>query len=307
MTTTTPRSPLRALLGAPIRLRTYRHLAYLLLAVPIGLGYFVALALAVSLTVGFGLTLIGPVALVGTLLTVVSLAWVDAHLTGGLLGVDVDPAFPDTDGDAVGFLTDLFVGRATWAGAAFLLWRVVLGFVALIVLTVGGSLAFALLSTPFAYGSDVGVFLSPTATYAIDTLPRALAAAGVGLLVALATLGVASLLGRASGALAETLLDAPDAPSPGAPTATDPPDAAPPADATAGATAAATADAADGPSDAADGPSAADTDSPSDDADAPGNDADSTDSTISADSTDSTVSADSTDTDVDSAGDADDA
>ena len=47
---------LRQIFGAPFRLRTYKNLLYLTLAMPLGLAYFVFLI--VGLALGFGLTLI---------------------------------------------------------------------------------------------------------------------------------------------------------------------------------------------------------------------------------------------------------
>ena len=206
MSDTAPRDARRSFVGAPLDPWTYRSVAYLLLAFPIGVAYLIVLSVGASLTLGLSITLLGPVALVATLLTVVSLAWVDGKLTGGLLGVDLAPGFPDTDRGVVAFTKELVLGRATWVGAVYLAWRVLLGFVALFVLVTGVSLAVSLLAAPFVYGDTLAVQYR-LGSLTVDTLGEALAAAGVGALVGLATLYLSNLLGRLSADVAAALLD----------------------------------------------------------------------------------------------------
>lgn len=206
MTTTEPRGTLRSLAAAPLDPWTYRTVAYLLLAFPVGLAYLLVLSVGTAFTVGLGVTLLGPVALAVTLLAVVSLAWLDAKLTGGLLGVDLSPGFPDTDRGFVAFTKELLTGRATWVGALFLGWRVLLGFVALFVLTVGVSLAAGLLAAPLAYG-DYLVVEYGLGAYTIDTLGKSIAAAGLGALVAVAVLYLSNLLGHVAARVAVELLN----------------------------------------------------------------------------------------------------
>lgn len=193
------------LLGAPFDPQTYRNLLYLLVAMPLGLLYFVVLSAGVSFTAGLSLTLLGPVALLATTLTTLSLSWVDARLTDRLLGVDLSgPSFPaDTDG-AVAYAVELVTGRDAWVGAVYLCWRCVFGMVAFLLLTTGVSLAAGLLTAPLAYGEFLVVDYR-LGVWNVDTLPRALGAAGVGLLVAYATLLFVDLLARAGRIVAARL------------------------------------------------------------------------------------------------------
>lgn len=204
MTTTGPRDALRSFLGVPLEPRTYRTLAYNLLAVPLGFVYFLVLVTGAALTVGFGLTLAGPVFLLLTLLFVVALAHADGRLTGGLLDVEVDPPFPD-DGDAGGFLRQLVLGRATWAGVAYLLCRSVLGLVTFVGLVVGLSASASLLAAPLGYGEYLVVSYG-AGTVAVDSPVRALVAAVAGVLVGLVTLHLSNLLGAVNAAAADALL-----------------------------------------------------------------------------------------------------
>lgn len=201
------RDAARSVVGVPFELRTYRNLAYLLLAFPLGIAYFVALTVGFSLTLGLSVTLLGPIALGATLLGVVTLAWVDGALTRELLDVDVSPGFPEVDDGAVEFAKRLLLGRETWVGAVYLVWKFALGVAAFVVLATGFSLAISLLAAPFVYDETLEATYV-MGTYSIDTLGRSLVAAGVGAIVGLATLHVGNLLGELSARVAQALLDA---------------------------------------------------------------------------------------------------
>ncbi|MDG5818548.1 sensor domain-containing protein [Natronococcus sp. A-GB7] len=193
--------------AAPIDPWTYRSLAYVLLAFPLGIAYLVAITVGFSMTVGLNLTLLGPIALVATLLSIVALAWLDGALTRGLLAVDVTPSLPPTDDGVGAFLKRLVLGRETWLGAVYLGWKILLGIVGFVALVVGVSLATSLLVTPFVYGTDLVVYAGVGDPVTIGTLPRALGAATGGLLVGLGTLYLANLLGRVSAVVAASLLE----------------------------------------------------------------------------------------------------
>lgn len=200
----TSSSARRSFLAAPVDPFTYRTLGYLALAAPIGLAYTVLLSVGLGLSLGLSVTPLGPVVVVATLLAVVALAWADAHLTGGVLGVDVAPEFPATDQGAVAFLKELAVGRATWMGVAFLCYRAALGLVAFVVLVTGVSVTAAFLLAPFAYG-DALVLGAGTSYAVVDTFAESLVVATVGVLTGLGTLYATNLLGRASAHVAGAL------------------------------------------------------------------------------------------------------
>ena len=203
MPTARPRDAPRSFPGVPLEPWTYRTLAYNLLAVPLGFVYVLVLVTGAALTVGVGLTPAGPVFLLLTLLSVVALAHADGRLTGGLLDVEVDPPFPD-DGTAVGFLKRLVLGRATWAGVAYLLCRSVLWLVTFVGLVVGLSASASLLAAPLGYGEYLVVFYGAGAV-AVDSLVRAPVAAVAGVPVGLVALHLSNLLG-ATNAAADALL-----------------------------------------------------------------------------------------------------
>lgn len=193
----------RSFLAAPIDPFTYRTLGYLALAAPIGLAYTVLLSVGLGLSLGLSITPLGPVVVVATLLAVVTLAWLDARLTGGILGVDVAPEFPAVDQGVVPFLKELAVGPATWTGVAFLCYRAVLGLVAFVVLVTGLSVTAALLLAPFAYGDTLVV--QTTTTHVVDTFAESVLVAAAGVLTGLGTLYATNLLGRASAHVTDAL------------------------------------------------------------------------------------------------------
>lgn len=192
--------PLRAALTTPFDSQTYRNLLYLLAVFPLGLAYFVTLTTAGSTTLGVAVTLLGPVAFVGTLLLVVGLTYADTRLSELLLGVDLAaPAFPDQEG-VLPYLRDLVTARDTWLSVVYLLWRSVLGLAAFLLVTVGFSVSASLLAAPLVYGEFLAVNYQFGA-WAVDTLPRSLLAAGVGLGVGFLTLLATNGLTRVAAAV----------------------------------------------------------------------------------------------------------
>lgn len=200
MTTETP--GLLPAIDAPLDTDTYRRLAYLLVTVPLGFCYFLVLTVTVSTTLGLAVTLAGPIAFVVTLLMVLALSRADLWLTNAVLGTNAPgPRFPDTDDGAVDALTELVLGRDTWVGGLYLVWRSLLGLIAFVLLTVGAAVSLDLLLAPLGYGEALVVYYG-YGVVAVDTLPRAVAAAAGGVGVALVTLFAVDLLGRFSALVA---------------------------------------------------------------------------------------------------------
>ncbi|SDR01267.1 sensor domain-containing protein [Natronobacterium texcoconense] len=204
----------RGIAAAPVDPWTYRSLAYLLLAFPLAILYFTVAVTGIATTLGLSITLLspfafvtallGPIAFVVTLLMFVALAWLDGAVTEGLLEADVAPGFPDTDDGAVAFLRELVLGRATWLGAVYLVWKTLLGFVAFVGIVVGLSLTANLVITPLYYGEHVVL----AGWYPIDTFGRSLLAAAGGVAIGYVTLVLVNLGGRLSAIVAEGLLTA---------------------------------------------------------------------------------------------------
>mgnify|MGYP006276102067 FL=1 len=203
MTTDAAAPGLLPAIDAPLDTRTYRRLGYLLLTAPLGFLYFLVLTVTVSTTLGLAVTLAGPIAFVVTLLLVLALSRADLWLTNVVLGTNAaGPRFPDHEDGAVAALTELVLGRDVWIAGLYLVWRSLLGLLAFVLLTVGVALSVDLLLAPLGYG-DALVVNYGVGVVAVDTLPRAVAAAAGGLVVALATLFAADALGRLSALVAD--------------------------------------------------------------------------------------------------------
>ena len=152
--TTDPLAPfadgLRRFCGAPFRLRTYTNLLYLLLAFPLGLAYFIFLA--VGLTTGFGLTIvwIGLPILALVFAGSWSFAAFERQAAILLLGAEVPPMLPPpspVSRTAWQRAGDFFSNPVTWKGMGFLLLKFPLGLVsflsAVTLLPISGALLLA--------------------------------------------------------------------------------------------------------------------------------------------------------------------
>lgn len=150
----------RGVFGVPFRLQTYRNLLYLALAFPLGLLYFVFLAVGLSLGVGLAITVVGIPILLAVLAVSTGLATVERELATLLLGVEI----PTEEGAA----SDSLVGRAkrlvsdpgTWKAVVYLGSKFVIGLVSFVVVTTLLVTATSLLVVPFVYdqpGVYVGV------------------------------------------------------------------------------------------------------------------------------------------------------
>lgn len=157
---------------APIRLRTYTNLLFLSLALPLGLVYFIFLA--VGLTLGFGLTIIW----VGLpiLALVFAGSWgmsaLERRLAIGLLGADVPPMAPAPSAQTLGFwqrLRTFLSNPVTWKGMGYLLIKLPLGIVTFVALVTSVSVSTGLMLVPvlwpfadMSFDFDIdGVFMEP--------------------------------------------------------------------------------------------------------------------------------------------------
>jgi hypothetical protein len=207
--------PLRRFLGAPFRTDTYARLLYLLAAFPLGIAYFVVVAVGFSFGIGASITLLGLPVLVLTVAGVAVFGAVEARLAAGLLGIDA--SLPETlradnpdgirriENGAVDTLVDLFTAPTTWTSLVLVLLKLAYG-IAAVTLVVGlASLTGSMLAAPFVYDRpDVTYTIG---TYAVETLPEALALAAVGVPVGFASVHLLNGLATAGGYMTAALLN----------------------------------------------------------------------------------------------------
>jgi hypothetical protein len=132
--------------GVAFRRETYRHAAYLLLALPLGALYFALLAMAFSLGGGLAIALVGLVLLVGAMFAWPVVAEMERRLSNHMLRTRIDPlTFNEPDGPG---LWPQIVARltsvSTWQSLLYIATRLPLGIVAFVLAVV--SLALALVT-----------------------------------------------------------------------------------------------------------------------------------------------------------------
>jgi hypothetical protein len=220
---------------APLRPRAYTTLVYLALAFPLGLAYFVVTVTGLSVGLGLSVILVGVPILAATLAFVLAAAAVERVLARHLLGVAVpSPDFAATDETGlrdrtVAFLTD----TAVWGALVFVVSKLLVGVAAFTSLVVVFSFGLSLLATPLYYdqpGVSVGLVLSESVerelslvvpweqfevglsfvvritSWTVSSLPGALVASLVGVVVLVAGLNLLNAGGWLCARWAETTL-----------------------------------------------------------------------------------------------------
>lgn len=147
-----------------LRPRTYGNLAYLALAFPLGLVYFVALTVALGLGLGLAVLGVGVALVLATLLGTMGLVTAERWLAATLLGADVDaPDWKLAGREGLrDRVTGLVLDPAVWLGLLFLLSKLFVGTAAFTLLVSLLTPTAVLIATPLYYrtpGVEVGVFL----------------------------------------------------------------------------------------------------------------------------------------------------
>ncbi|MFC7057949.1 sensor domain-containing protein [Halovenus salina] len=117
--------------------QSYKNIAYLFLAFPLGLFYFVLLTVGFSLGLGLSVLLVGLVILLATVIGLRAIAAFERRLANSLLDVDIaDPDDVDVRGDSIVETGKAYLRAAsTWRGLGFVFlkfWVGILSFVLLV-------------------------------------------------------------------------------------------------------------------------------------------------------------------------------
>lgn len=224
------RSWLERFFGVIAELQTWKNLAYLLLAFPLGLFYFVFLVVGLSVGIALVIIWVGLPILAVTVIAWWAFAALERLQAESLLGLRIHGRSAPLVGDETWWQrVKRHLGDArTWKDLAFLFVKFPLGVVSLVIVAVATAVPAALIGAPiyyrFAewttngvrhYGINVGA-------WHIDTLPEALLLVPIGIVALFAALHLVNVFAKLSGALAVALLDE------GAPAAPLPPQLAPP-------------------------------------------------------------------------------
>jgi hypothetical protein len=194
--------------GVLVEVRTYKHLLYLLAALPLGFVYsavFSILALGIALSVvGIGLII-----LLATLLGARGAVKFERWLANQLLDTELDgydDVAVDADG-AFGGVTKYIEAASTWRGVGFLSLKFFITVFALVPVFMLAS-GLPLLSAPLRYPftTRLGELNDEPVRWSIETLPESLLAVAIGVVVILVTLHVANLSAYVTRQMATALL-----------------------------------------------------------------------------------------------------
>jgi len=233
---TSPRAVLRWFFGVPLRIQTYASFLYLALMFPLGVVYFVMLA--VGLTVGGPLVvfLVGVLVLLGLVYLVREFAAFERALADRLSPVDVPAGAGSPPSDPKENLQYVLTDMRTWTGFVYVASKFGLGLATFVALVSMSAFSLVFTLVPLNYRNvDVGIFppggqvsYSPTivfelqtwevaltvplqfSTWYVDSLPDALAVSAFGLFLAFASLHVVNLLAWLLGWYTRVLLGGAD-------------------------------------------------------------------------------------------------
>ncbi|MFB6250488.1 MAG: sensor domain-containing protein [Halobellus sp.] len=195
-----PRPSLRTVVTTPFRLRTYGNLLYLLLAFPLGLGYFIFLSVGLSVSIGLSFILLGIPLFLIVLATSIAFVTFERRLARVLLGTEIEsPPWRVVDADGLlDGMKRLVSDPALWLGLGFLATKLVVGVIAFTLLVGLLVPAFAVVATPLYYdnpGVRVGVFLPTELTRELSLyIPWNELLVGVSFVVRLSSWQVTSLV-----------------------------------------------------------------------------------------------------------------
>lgn len=236
-----PRPTIRSIVSVPLRLQTYRNLLYLVLAFPLGLAYFIFLAVGISLGVGLAITVIGIPIFLAVLAIAAGLGTIERKLTVLLLGIDIEPPVDsplalDHSKPILQRLKELVTGLGTWKAVVYLASKLILGIASFILIMTLLVTAVTFLLVPFVYnqpGVYVGLKLDQPATlhpavaygwdnllvgieavveltsWQVTTLPEAMFVACLGVVMIVIALNVLNALAWVSGHYARYMLGDP--------------------------------------------------------------------------------------------------
>jgi len=176
----TDKSLVSKIFGVLFETRTYANIGYLLLAMPLGVGYFCWLVTAFALGVGLWIVLMGIPILFFTILTVYWMTGFERWLAINMLGEDVPPLRRDAvQGEGfVAWAQGVFTTSATWKGLVFLFAKFPLGIVSFVIAITTLSFSAAFLLAPLTLLYEGGINIGP---WFADTLWETLLCVPVGL------------------------------------------------------------------------------------------------------------------------------
>ncbi len=197
---------------APIEPRTWTAAAYLVASMAVGIFWFVVLVSGISVGLSLVIIWVGLPILALTMLAWRGGAWLERRWVGLALGARIpEPYRPLPTGGLLARWLAMAADPATWKDFAYLVLLFPLGIAWFVITVTLWSFALSLLTVPIYYRLlpnariDI-VWFSDRPNVVLDTLPEALAAAVLGLLLCLVAAWATRGMAVAHAAIAQGLL-----------------------------------------------------------------------------------------------------
>lgn len=195
--------------GVIIRGQSYLNILYLLLALPLGVFYYVFLAGGIILGVPLVIVFIGILILIAAFAAWVAFIAFERQMAIWLLRVEVPPYIPDP-ASHTNWISGLITNRVTWTGLLFLFLKLPLGIFSFMLLTILFSTTVSFLSAPFIYSHQTLsslAFLSVEWTgWEVNTLYRAVLLFFIGLLMIFVSMHILNITAWVWGVLSYWML-----------------------------------------------------------------------------------------------------
>jgi hypothetical protein len=201
-------SSVRSVLAPVVHIQTYKNLAYLLLALPLGVTYSLILGFGFVLGVGLSLVAVGVVILLAMLPVVRGFASFERWLTDRLLGITVaEPENVTSEGGVRAATRARLEAESTWRGLGFLTLKFWLGIVGLLLLFAFAT-AVSMMSSILRRPHDVefGEVNGDPVVWTVETLPEAVLATAVGVAVAVFLVHLTNGFGYVARRMSRSLL-----------------------------------------------------------------------------------------------------
>ncbi|MBN2499724.1 MAG: sensor domain-containing protein [Anaerolineales bacterium] len=191
--------------------KAYLTLIYNALAFPLGLFYFIFLVTGLSVSVPLIIVFVGLLLVPLMMASWWFMAWFERVLAIALLGEKIGPMTLPThpEDDFWTRVKNFLVNPVTWKSLVYLLFKLPLGIIALIVLTVLGSLALSFLALPvltLGFGMPLEINWWGGIQYSLQSPALALPFFLLGILMWPISLHASNLLGLINGWFARVML-----------------------------------------------------------------------------------------------------
>jgi len=203
--------------GVVIRGQTYLNILYLLLALPLGVFYYIYLVGLFVTGIPLVFIFIGILILIAVFAAWVAFVAFERQLAIWLLSVDVPPYMPEVTDQkgSSGWIGGFLTNRVTWTGLLYLFLKFPLGVFSFVLLTTLFALTIAFLSAPFTYNLvPLDVWVTWDVVWSVDTLWKAFILFVFGILMIFVSLHLLNIMAWIWGRLAYWMLGRKPQPAP---------------------------------------------------------------------------------------------